>query len=93
MAAHLEKEFPAKGSKVTLFSLVLPAFLILTFSLSVNALELSAPNPAFEIATVDKMAEEAVHWVAAGGGMMAYGAMQHVWPLRSPLPAAENHLT
>ena len=45
-----------------------------------NALPLSqpSPDPGFSVAVVDKMAHLPVQWVAAGGGVMAYGAGQHV---------------
>jgi hypothetical protein len=38
----------------------------------------SSSGPAFSIAAVDKMADFPVHWVAAGGGVLASGAGQHV---------------
>ena len=38
----------------------------------------SSPGSAFSIATVDQMADLPVHWVAAGGGVLAYGAGRHV---------------
>lgn len=78
MTAYLRKEFLAKGLKVTLFSLVLPAFLIFTFSIPGNAVESSASDSAFHVATVDKMTDYPVHWVAASGGVLAYGAGQDV---------------
>ncbi len=78
MTAILRKESLTKGLKVTLFSLVLPAFLIFTFSISGSSLEPSASDLTFHVATVDKMTGFPVHWVAAGRGVLAYGAGQDV---------------
>ena len=38
----------------------------------------SFTNPAFSIATRDKRTDVPVQWVSAGGGVLAYGAGQHV---------------
>ncbi len=78
MAVFLGRKCWVQGLKSTLISLVLPAFLILTFSISGSALESSTSDLTFHVATVDKLTGFPVHWVAAGRGVLAYGAGQDV---------------
>ncbi len=76
MSTYLKKKLLAKGLKVALFSLILPAFFIFTPVMPGYSLEPSAPGAVFQVALVDKMADSPVQWVAAGGGVLAYGAGQ-----------------
>ena len=78
MSTNLKKKLLAKDLKVALFSLILPAFFIFTPVMPGYSLEPSAPAAGFQVALVDKMADFPVQWVAAGGGVLAYGAGQHV---------------
>ncbi len=51
-------------------------------------------NPAFSIATMDKRTDFPVHWVAAGGGVLAYGAGRHVdFALEGDPFTSVSHLT
>ncbi len=94
MTAYLRKEFLAKGLKVTPFSLVLRVFLIFIFSIPGNAVESSASGSAFQVATMDKRTDFPVQWVAAGGGVVAYGAGRHVdFTLEGDPFTTVSHLT
>jgi plastocyanin len=51
-------------------------------------------NPGFSISTMDKGNDFPVHWVAAGGDVLAYGAGQHVdFALESDPFTTVSHLT
>ena len=79
MSTYLKKKLLVKGLKVALFSLILPAFFIFTAAVPGNSSEPSAPAAVFQLALVDEMADFPVQWVAAGGGVLAYGARQHAY--------------
>ena len=52
------------------------------------------PNPEFSIATMDRRIDFPVQWVTAGGGVLAYGAGQHVdFALEGDPLATVSHLT
>ncbi len=78
MSTYLRKECLVKGLKVALFSFILLPFFVFIPVTSGNSLEPSARELAFQIGVVDRRADLPVHWVTAGGGILAYGTGQYV---------------
>jgi hypothetical protein len=77
ISTYLKKECLLRGLRIGLFFFILPAFFISTPVTPWNSLEPSAQELAFQVAAVDKRTDIPVHWVTAGGGILAYGTWQH----------------
>jgi hypothetical protein len=86
MSTYSKDRFPIRSLKAALFSLILPTCFIFAPVTPGNSLDPSGPAAGFQVALVDKMADFPVQWVAAGGGVLAYGAGQHVdfSPVKEP---------
>jgi plastocyanin len=81
MCFPLREKLPLQGLRITLLTSLLTLLSVFTFSSPGRSAEPSGsppgkdPAPAtFDIATLDRMADSTVQWVAAGGGVLAYGA-------------------
>jgi len=78
-----------------LFSLII-GFFVPVSAFWGNAAPSAPPSlpPAFSIATTDKRTDSPVQWVAGGGGILAYGAGQHVdFALEGDPFTTVSHLT
>ncbi len=78
MSKHLESHLSAREFKAAILTFMLAGIFMLAFGTHGNAAEPSASSLTFQVATVDKITDFQVHWVAAGGGVLTYGAGQHV---------------